>query len=161
TIAGIVKQACELAPVDWVPGDLEALRRLLDEAIQTYAKKNGLPLAGNDAPDRRILWAHPMGVLATDHVGYLPFDLSRRPADLAKGVGLAVESRRRDPSKPTGTVIWLYPMAREEGRIDALAQMRFAHDAIVVKVELDRPQLAADFKNLGFMAMQNPDLTDW
>lgn len=169
-IAGIIQTASELAKarnLDW--RNPQTLSQLLEEAILAYAKEHKLPLAEANAQGARIVWAHPLGVLATDHVGYLSFDLTRLPQDVADAVALALEARRRDPSAATETSIWLYPMAREEGRIDALAQMRFAHDAIVVKLELDveldpelcQPKLCESIKNLGIMAMQNPNLTDW
>ena len=131
--------------------------------------KHDVPLTDTNTQEQRIAWAHPLGVLATDHVGYLSFDLTRLPPDVADALALALEMRRRDPNTPTHTSIWIYPMAREESRIDALAQIRFAHDAIVVKVELDmeldsdlcQPKMCESIKNLGFMTMQNPDLTDW
>jgi Putative amidase domain len=169
-IAGIIKIALELAKarnLDW--NNPQMLGQLLEEAILAYAKAHTLPLAEANAQGARIVWAHPLGVLATDHVGYLSYDLTRLPQDVADAVALALEARRRDPNAVTETSIWIYPMAREEGRIDALAQMRFAHDAIVVKLELDveldpelcQPKLCDSIKNLGIMAMQNPDLTDW
>jgi len=169
-IAEILQTASELAKykrLDW--DNPQMLGQLLEEAILAYAKGNNLPLAEANAQGARIVWAHPLGVLATDHVGYLSFDLTRLPQDVADAVALALEARRRNPTAPTETSIWLYPMALEEGRIDALAQMRFAHDAIVVKLELDveldpelcQPKLCDSIKNLGIAAMQNPDLTDW
>ena len=148
----------------------EALRQFLEAAIRAYAKEHGdLGLADQNAHAQKVVWAHPMGVLATDHVGYLSFDLTRLPPDVADALASALEARRRDPNAPTDTSIWLYPMAREEARVDALAQMRVAHDAIVVKLELDleldpitcQPKLCEPLKNSGFMAMQNPSLTDW
>jgi hypothetical protein len=161
-IARMLQTASELAAarsLDWK--NPQMLGQILEEGILAYAKENNLPLAANDAQDSRIVWAHPLGVLATDHVGYLSFDLTRLPPDVANAVALALEARRHDPSAPTETSIWLYPMAREEGRIDALAQVRFAHDAIVVKLELDVPQLSPLMRNMGLLAMQNPGLTDW
>jgi len=168
-IAGIIQTASVLnsRSMDW--NNPQMLSQLLAEAILAYAKENNLPLAETNAQGSRIAWAHPMGVLATDHVGYLSFDLTRLPKDVADAVALAMEARRRDPQNPTDTSIWLYPMAREAEKIDALAQMRFAHDAIVVKLELDveldpelcQPKLCESIKNLGIMAMQNPNLTDW
>jgi hypothetical protein len=171
-INGILQKAGEfpnVASTDW--NNPQSVRQLLEEAIRAYAKEHdlplagenerNLPLAGENVQGQRIVWAHPLGVLATDHVGYLSFDLTRLPEDAARAVALAIEARRRNPSTPTATSIWLYPMAREEERIDALAQMRFAHDAIVVKLELDPPNLPEALKKMGLLAMQKPDLTDW
>jgi|GEM_PF-3126842 len=150
--------------------DPETLHGLLEKAVRAYAKEHDLPLAEiRDQQGQQIVWAHPLGVLATDHVGYLSFDLTRLPSDVADAVALALDSRRRNPHVPTETTIWVYPMAREEARTDALAQMRFAHDAIVVKLALDmeldpdlcKPKMCDSIANLGIMAMQNPNLTDW
>jgi hypothetical protein len=169
-IGGIIQKGSELAKgrsPDW--NNPQSLRQLLEEAIHAYAKEHDLSLAGENVQGQQIVCAHPIGVLATDHVGYLSFDLTRLPLDVADAVALALEARRRNPNAKTHTSIWLYPMAREDARIDALAQMRFAHDAIVVKLELDmeldpvlcQPNLCGALKNLGFMAMQSPSLTDW
>src|SRR5262249_21059232 len=46
-------------------------------------------------------------------------------------------------------------------QVDALAQCRFAQDAVVVKLELKRPQLPTVLNGFGLLAMQNPSLTDW
>ena len=166
-ISAILQHATDLQNEKNIdPNDPEALRKLLEDAIRIYAKEQDLRLAGGiQRQEQRMVWAHPLGVLATDHVGYLSFDLTRLPPDVADAVALALEARRRDPDAPTDTSIWLYPMAREADKIDALAQGRFAHDAIVVKLELDpvlcHSKLCDSIKNLGIMAMQNPSLTDW
>jgi hypothetical protein len=153
---------------DW--NDKEALSKILEEIIKLSAKELGVSLADENVQQQKIVWAHPLGVLATDHVGYLSFDLTRLPPDVAEAVAFALDARRRNPNTPTETSIWLYPMAKENARIDALAQMRFAHDAIVVKLELDledndqelcQPKLCDSIRNLGIAAMQNPSLTDW
>ncbi|ESS73482.1 hypothetical protein MGMO_19c00020 [Methyloglobulus morosus KoM1] len=152
-------------PINFPQDDPQAALKLfipfIEQAILAYAKAHNLPLADTNAQHQKTVWAHPMGVLATDHVGYLSFDLTRLPEDVAIAVEEALESRRREPSKPTETTIWLYSMAREETRIDALSQMRFAHDAIVVKLELEQPHVPESMKNMGLMSMQNPGLIDW
>src|SRR6185503_19404435 len=160
-ISAILQTAIKLASDKTIdPKDVDAVRTLLEDAIRIYAKEHDLPLS-KGAPGERVVWAHPLGVLATDHVGYLSFDLIRLSADVADALALALRARRRDPSTPTETSIWLYPMAREADAIDALAQGRFAHDAIVVKLELPRPLLLSSVEHLGMLAMQNPGLTDW
>lgn len=170
-VSAILQKATDLATGKNIDlNNPEAVRQLLEEAIRAYAAEHDdLQLVDKNGQGPRIVWAHPMGVLATDHVGYLSFDLTRLPPDVADALALALDARRRDPNAKTDTSIWLYPMAREDARIDALAQMRFAHDAIVVKLELDveldpllcQPNLCESLKNLGFTSMQNPGLTDW
>jgi hypothetical protein len=158
-ISAIVRIAQELAGKNSNPKRPEALRNLLEDAVRGAVKEQKLPLA--ESTQQRIVWAHPIGVLATDHVGYLSFDLTRLPADVADALAVALEARRLNPDTRTDTSLWLYPMAREAGRFDALAQGRFSHDAIVVKLEMERPDLPPILENLGLLAMQNPDLSDW
>jgi len=138
-----------------------ALLKFLEKAVLAYAEEHKWRLADTNVQGEQIVWLYPLGVLATDHVGYLSFDLTRLPEDVAEAVGQALEARRRDPYKPTDAAIWVYPMARDEMRFDALAQGRFAQDAIVLKLELDAPELPEAIKNMGLLAMQKPDLTDW
>ncbi len=140
--------------------DGSILKTLLDNAIHTVAEGQGLALAV--APELpTIAWAHPMGVLATDHSGYLSFDLSRLPDDVYRELQKSIAARRLDPEAMLATTIWVYPMAREENRFDALAQGRFAHDTILMKLQLPEPELPEIFKNFGLLSMQDPDLTDW
>ncbi|WP_146162708.1 hypothetical protein [Nitrosomonas nitrosa] len=170
-ITGIFTKAKEINKNNEISSnDPEASRQILEAAIRAYVKEhNDLHLADQNAQLQKIVWAHPMGVLATDHAGYLSFDLTRLPPDVASAVASALEARRRNPNITTETSIWLYPMAQEEKCIDALEQVRFAHDAIVARIELDveldpvlcQPKVCEFVKNLGIAAMQNPSLTDW
>lgn len=157
----LVNQTPKKANVDDPQATLKLLTPFIEQAVLFYAKDHNLPLADQNIQQQKILWAHPVGVLATDHVGYLSFDLTRLPEDVANAVEEALEARRKEPSNPTETTIWLYSMAREDMRVDALAQMRFAHDAIVVKLELDQSHVPDSMKNMGLMSMQNPGLIDW
>jgi hypothetical protein len=115
--------------------DIVILKSLLDNALRAEAQARGLALAAlPEFPP--IAWAHPMGILATDHMGYLSFDLSRLPDAVHRELQKSIAARRLDPEAKPDTTIWVYPMAREEYRFDALAQGRFAHDAILLKLQL-------------------------
>ena len=140
--------------------DLGILRLLLDNAIRADAEENDVALTALPAVTP-IMWAHPMGILATDHAGISPLDLTRLPDTVFSELEKAIAVRRLDPNATLDTTIWVYPMAREDQRYDALAQGRFAHDAIVLKLELDKPELPEIISNFGILSLQNPDLTDW
>lgn len=140
--------------------DTDDLAAALEAAIRAEAAERALPLAPAEA-DPDAVWSYPLGILATDHVGYLSFDLARLPGDVSAAVARAAALRQRDPAAPRATAIWLYPLLRDRERLDALAQGRIARDAVVVKLALDEPDLPPVVRNLGILAMQRPDLTDW
>ncbi|HEX7395707.1 MAG TPA: hypothetical protein VF313_12340 [Anaerolineaceae bacterium] len=158
----ILNEAKKLAGGDTLKDlDPEALLKDLRDAIRAFAQANNLELVQTQAPDVVMVWAHPLGILATDHVGYLSFDLTRLPTNVYDAVVKALEARRRNHDVANAVSIWLYPMALEGLRVDALAQGRFADDAILVKLELDSMHLPDVLKNMGLPAMQKPSLTDW
>jgi hypothetical protein len=160
-VAALLQRTWELAKDRNVSLNDASFGQILEEVLRAYAKEHNIALADDNGQTRRAVWTYPLGVLATDHVGYLSFDLTRLPHDVVNALALALEARARDPNAPADTTIWLYPLARDEMRIDALAQGRFAQDAIVAKLELNAPALPEAVKNLGLLAMQKPDLTDW
>jgi hypothetical protein len=109
----------------------------------------------------KVLAAYPLGVLASDHVGYLSFDLTRLPDQVFQSILKAIQVLRIDPSAQAEATIWVYPFSLLDLRFDALAQRRFSNDAIVMRLALDPQDVPFTFHDLGLLAMQNPTLTDW
>jgi hypothetical protein len=138
--------------------DDAALKLRVDEAVRTEADRRQLGVMPPPQPSR---WSHPLGVLGTDHVGYLSFDLTRLPPQVRQALASAVALRRKHPQAALETNLMVYPLALEAFRFDALAQGRFAHDAVLIKLEMPRPELTPFIRNLGLLAMQKPGLTDW
>jgi hypothetical protein len=138
----------------------DELAHSLEAGIQAAAEHRDLTLNA-PTPPQMATWSHPLGILATDHAGYLSFDLTRLPDSVYAAVMAAVEARRRDPGAQRDVAVWLYPMARNAPRFDALDQGRFADDAIVARLELEPPDLPSVVRNLGIPALQNPGLSDW
>lgn len=138
--------------------DEDTLDRLLESAVRDEAREQQV---GLNQPPPRTRWTHPLGVLGTDHAGYLSFDLTRLPAPIYQAVVDAITARRKNLHAALDASVLVYPMAREELRFEALAQGRFAPDAIVLKIEMPSPELPPIQRNLGLLAMQNPGLTDW
>ncbi|MBL7703413.1 MAG: hypothetical protein JNM14_14275, partial [Ferruginibacter sp.] len=124
-------------------------KKITEDAIKKIAAEVGV----NMPPDAEIqfetLGAYPLGMLATDHAGYLSYSLKnvpKNPFPLFNELQYA---------------IYLYPMGKEAAKIDALEQGRITPDAIVAKLEIEKPLFEANLKALNLPAMQNPDLADW
>jgi hypothetical protein len=139
----------------------QALTQLLEMALARNAAIFHVPLVEKPPADKAVLWAYPLGVLATDHVGYLSFDLARLPASVLNAVASGVQARKADPAAVPNTVVRLYPLVPGADPIDALSQGHFAENSILARAELDVPDLPVSLRNLGMLAMQNPDLSDW
>lgn len=155
----VLQRAREARGGDSLVGlDAAILRDLISTAIRNLAGDHGLELVAASEPAR---WAYPLGVLATDHAGYLSFDLRRLPTRIRQGIDEAMNARRDGSVEQVRTTVLLHPLAGGLQAVDALGQARFADDAVVVLLELENPQLPPMVRNAGFPALQNPDLTDW
>lgn len=138
----------------------KALQRVIDKAVRDSAQARGLELAPPPPPAETTTTAYPLGILATDHAGYLSFDLKRLPEETYQSLVAAIELRRQEVDAVLDTSVWLYALALEAQRFDALAQGRFAEDAVLVKLELDLPAPLSACE-LGLLSLQDPSLTDW
>jgi hypothetical protein len=140
--------------------DDDRLWRLVFDSTRAEAQRQQMDvLPARDLPVVR--WAHPLGILATDHAGYLSYDLGRVPPGILEKVKTAIATRRADPAATLQASVWLFPLTGTAQPIDAIAQGRFADDAILARIPMSKPFIPAIVANAGFLAMQNPDLTDW
>jgi hypothetical protein len=100
--------------------------------------------------DQRI----PLGLLASDHAGFVSFDLVRLNGE---------HGMTRDVNADAFTVeIDVYPLLLEAMRFPVLEQQRIGPDAIVGKLGLPMSDhLLTPAYALNLPAMQNPDLIDW
>ncbi|WP_284035489.1 hypothetical protein [Neobacillus sp. 114] len=135
------------------------LEPLIITALKQAAKEFGLILL-ETPEDSSYIWADPLGVLTTDHVGYASFDLRRLRPEVRQMLTDAIEIRRNDPNSVLKIAIWVQPYGQDE-RFDALAQARFAFDAVVARLSIKAPVMPAALNNMGLRALQNPALTDW
>lgn len=128
----------------------EKMDPIVRDAVAVEAERQTLPPAPLPPPPR--IYRMPLGVLASDHTGFLAWDLER--------VALveALPSHQREGATLDFHV---YPMLRDVGRTNVLEQGRIAPDAIVGKLELtlDASELPSFALNLP--ALQNPGLVDW
>ena len=153
-----VRAAVNNAPLRKV--DADALVALLKRAITEEATRQKVPLEPPfvGAP---TLWAYSLGVLASDHVGYLSFDLSRLPLDVRQALNAAINTRSLDVAAPLDVTVAVYPSGPGGGFFDALAQGRVTRESIVSRFEIGRLHLPDNIRNLALPAMQSPSLEDW
>lgn len=126
----------------------ENKKSIVFETVKKVALDLNFP-APEPQSEFETLSAFPLGMLATDHVGYLSYSLKnvpRNPFPMYNNLQYAV---------------YLYPMGKEAARIDALHQARITPDVIFAKLEIQKPVFEANLKALNLPAMQNPDLADW
>lgn len=135
------------------------LKPLIATALRKVAPRMELGVTA-EAEETGIIWADPLGVLTTDHVGYASFDLRRLRPDVQIMLADAIEARRKDPDAVTKLAIWVYPYGHP-GKFDALSQARFAFDAVVARFSMIWNTLPPALINMGPRALQNPSLTDW
>lgn len=108
----------------------------------------------SQTPSKKSISSYPLGYLATDHVGYASFDLTRISLNV-RSVSLSRDRRK------TSYAFFLYPMGKEGTRFDALEQGRLTDEAIFAKLLIDQPTLTRDLKILNLPSMQKPSLIDW
>ncbi|MBS0156385.1 MAG: hypothetical protein JSS38_17515 [Nitrospira sp.] len=135
------------------------LNPLISTALRKVALQMELGVRA-EIEETGAIWADPLGVLTTDHVGYVSFDLRRLRPDVQVLLGEAIEARRNDPDAALKLAIWIYPYGHPE-RFDALSQARFAFDAVVARLSMTWNTLPSSLINMGPRALQNPSLTDW
>lgn len=140
--------------------DADALVIALKSAIREEAGKQKLPLEPLfvGAP---TLWAYSLGVLATDHVGYMSYDLTRLPLNVRKALSAAIKVRSLDLAAALDVTVAVYPAGPDATFFDALAQGRVTQESIVSRFEMARLHLPDAVRNLALPAMQSPSLEDW
>jgi len=153
-----IRGAANNAPLQRIDGD--ALVIALKSAIREEAARQKIPLEPPfvGAP---TLWAYSLGVLATDHVGYLSYDLSRLPLTVRKALSAAINAKSLDPAATLDVTVAVYPTGPGGAFFDALAQGRVTQEAIVSRFEIARLHLPDAIQNLALPAMQSPSLEDW
>lgn len=132
------------------PVNADARQRIKDAVRRAAQEFDAPPPAPPVAFDGRKI---PLGVLASDHAGFLSFDLQR-----IKWQDLVPQAQHAD----CGVEIHAYPMLKDAFGFRILEQMRFAPDAIVGKIEMPMEEegLIPPFA-LNLPAMQAPELIDW
>lgn len=150
--------------------DNEEMNAAIEAAVRKEAKRRDLAPRPEQVPPK-ILLRYPLGLLASDHVGYLSYDLTWLPSEvrqaLSKSIetllaadGAASDDGATDMAFPEAA-LWVYPLGLNILKLEGLAQRRFTADAVVMRIDFELPPLPPEILNLGLLAMQNPGLTDW
>ena len=124
----------------------------LDKKFEELVLKalNKAEIAFETPQIKKIVRAHPLGYISTDHVGYASFDLRNFQ-----------KSNVLHASQDAEYAFYVYPMAKEEWKMDALAQARITNDAVFAKFSINSPTVMNDMRALNMTSMQNPSLIDW
>lgn len=130
---------------------------LVTEGVRAAAREMGLSV--NDPADD-VVYAEPLGVLTSDHAGYLSFDLTRLRQPTRLALSLAIAARRADKAAPQTVQILVQPFGKAAA-VEVFGQARFAANAIVGRIAAPMAELPAALANMGARALQNPGLTDW
>lgn len=110
--------------------------------------------------DSGILWSEPLGVLTTDHVGYVSFDLERLRPDVRQMLASAIALRLADPTANLDTEIRVLPYGSTT-QYEVLSQGRIGADAVVGRLPIAANIMPPALQNMGPRSLQNPGLTDW
>lgn len=139
---------------------------------ESRASDSAAGTAAESTDDEDIEWAAPLGVLWTDHVGYVSFDLTRLPAPVGRRLDNTVGVRRYGVAAASeesgegdgedGQTMSIRALAYGAAEwVDVLDQNRFTAGAVVGRVVLPPTGLAPPPYKGGMATMQNPNLTDW
>lgn len=134
------------------------LKSAIVAALRDIGPRMGLQLA--ELSDGAAVWANPLGVLTTDHVGYASFDLKRLRPDVQVILAEAIDARIKNPDAVSPIAIWIYPYGYA-GKHDVFSQARFTFDAVVARLPMIWHTLPPSLINMGPLGLQNPSLTDW
>lgn len=139
------------------------MRRALERALRGAAEHRGLDLVTPPEAAPKLQRSFPLGLIATDHVGYASFNLERLPDDVAAAVRDTMTMLWADPDAVPADAasLWVYPLGLMSLRFDALTQRRYTDDLVLARVALECPPLPPEITHLGLIAMQNPGLADW
>ncbi|MBB3590389.1 hypothetical protein FHX08_000733 [Rhizobium sp. BK529] len=159
-VYAVLKRVFDTAGVDSLQDITQAkLSVLIKQGMKDVAEEHDLELAAEAEP-QEVVYAEPLGILTTDHVGYLSFDLMRLQPQSRLMLSLAMAERRADKNAPQKVQILVQPFG-QEAAVDVFGQARFAANAIVGRVMAPKADLPAALVNMGGRALQNPGLTDW
>ncbi|MEG5041903.1 MULTISPECIES: hypothetical protein [unclassified Microcoleus] len=133
------------------------IKEVVDRAILKTMEEFEIPQS--QTPSKKSIYSYPLGYLATDHVGYASFDLTRI-SDLTRSQNNSFAAFDGNGVQKS-YALFVYPMGKEGTRFDALEQGRFTNEAVFAKLSIEQPTLTHDLRILNLPSMQKPGLIDW
>jgi len=140
------------------------ITKIVMEVLQRFE------ISTSPQPSTQTLYSFPLGTLASDHAGYLSFDLTNVVSKfqsivqrtMLQGATLQeVGMVREDMFLESDISIFVYPLGKEELKIDVLKQGRFSPEVIFAKLHLELPGEFDEIERANLPSMQNPGLEDW
>ncbi|MHA4151428.1 hypothetical protein [Bacillus cereus] len=139
------------------PDDLE---EFITTALRNSTSEFNLILIAPSIEKNNNIWAEPLGVLTTDHVGYASFDLKRLRPEIRQRLSEAIQMRRNNSKLIPKIELWIQPYGQKK-RFEVLEQARFTLDAVVACLSIPPIDMPVGLNNISFKSLQNPSLTDW
>ncbi|MGZ5134650.1 MAG: flagellar basal body-associated FliL family protein [Flavitalea sp.] len=146
----------------------EQKQLLITEIVMQVLRK--LEISTSSQSNMQTLYSFPLGTLASDHVGYLSYDLTHVASKLQSMVqgtlfqGSILQEGgivREDLFQASNISIFAYPLGRDDLKIDVWLQGRFTSEVIFAKLPIEIPGEFDEFKKANLPSMQNPGLEDW
>ena len=97
-----------------------------------------------------------LGILGSDHVGYVAFDLSGLGRRLA-----AIQAQIPAGAIIQVTSLWVFPNGQIGPGVDALSAPVSLSDVLFIRVGVDPGAVALVESSVSLPAMQSPGLSDW
>ncbi|KAI4214322.1 MAG: hypothetical protein LQ351_003075 [Letrouitia transgressa] len=146
----------------WLSRDSSATidKDAVEGVVRSAARRPGILRVEESALEKRQ--RVPMGVLATDHTGFVSFDLTRVSSlhDERVATFSTQVVSYNNPRNSHKVSLTLYHGLLQNNRVDVLATGRIGNDSILCIVEVPK-----DYKGrrptLSLPALQNPHLIDW
>ncbi|MGZ5134320.1 MAG: hypothetical protein ACXWCG_04190, partial [Flavitalea sp.] len=135
----------------------EQKQLLITKIVMQVLQK--LEISTSPQPNTQSLYSFPLGTLASDHAGYLSYDLTNVASKFQSLVqGTIIQ---RGMVRTSDISFFVYPLGRDDLKIDVLKQGRFTPEVIFAKLPLEIPGEFDEFKRANLPSMQNPGLEDW
>ena len=125
---------------------------LINKSVTQTLQK--LKISTNPQPNTETLFSFPLGTLASDHAGYISYDLT----NVVSRFQSMVQEAKFLTSK---VALFVYPFGRRDLKIDILQQGRFTPDVIFGKISLELPANFDEMIRPNLPSMHNPGLEDW
>ena len=129
--------------------------KLLSFIVDFY-KRNQIENELTEFKDNSILqqYSYPLGFLATDHVGYVSFNITN--------ILQTINSISHTGELKIDYLI--YPLGLDANKI-SLSKLsptnRITQNVVFAKLEIEKPDFENDCSSLSLPSMQNPSLADW
>jgi hypothetical protein len=104
--------------------------------------------ATDNSDDKQQTVRHRVGILQSDHAGYLSYDVSSYPAELER-------------HQVSVQAVWLYPLFDESQAVDILSNVSERDGGVLIPLKINVASLPARLPLGMFPSVPNPTAADW